>query len=431
MKLKSLSTWSVVALLAATAACTKSSPTRPSETELATATESTTDASSGTTFTSPIAQTPANNAKFAFTEQPITLTVKNAVSTGSSTLTYSFQVATDGAFTKVVYAKDGVAAGSGTTSLTIDKLAGQTDYFWRVRASTSKANGPYTKGRTFNVGPEVVLEAPGLVFPSDGGTANGAAPSLTVANAGRSGPAGALVYRFQVSDSPSFGNLIAEMTAQETPGQTSAQVNANLVSNATYYWRVQATDPSSGVTGPFSGVASFRYVPFDMRSAVIRNSPRDLGFWREGATITSVTFTGAAILVDFDRRNGGNRWPDVTPPGWAGGLQYTLGACLDINTQWYCSAPVEFWHGRDLEASGPPHLLAINWFYDPARWAPMTGHQPTEGETVGWFVCEGDCRNNVEGSSSPLKERSNVVLLPFTYGFAGYSFVNGKLIRTR
>src|SRR5437870_2713089 len=117
MKLKSLSTWSVVALLAATAACTKSSPTRPSETELATATESTTDASSGTTFTSPIAQTPANNAKFAFTEQPITLTVKNAVSTGSSTLTYSFQVATDGAFTKVAYAKDGVAAGSGTTSL--------------------------------------------------------------------------------------------------------------------------------------------------------------------------------------------------------------------------------------------------------------------------------------------------------------------------
>jgi hypothetical protein len=28
-------------------------------------------------------------------------------------------------------------------------------------------------------------------------------------------------------------------------------------------------------------------------------------------------------------------------------------------------------------------------------------------------VCEGDCRNNTKGDSSPLRERSNVVLVKF------------------
>ena len=53
----------------------------------------------------------------------------------------------------------------------------------------------------------------------------------------------------------------------------------------------------------------------------------------------------------------------------------------------------------------------MNWFYDPIRWAPMTGHQPAVGETIGFFVCAGDCRNNVRGDLSPVKERSNIVLV--------------------
>jgi hypothetical protein len=47
----------------------------------------------------------------------------------------------------------------------------------------------------------------------------------------------------------------------------------------------------------------------------------------------------------------------------------------------------------------------------------MTGHQPAAGETIGMFVCEGDCRNNTVGDLSPLRERSNVVLVKFPGGF--------------
>ena len=65
----------------------------------------------------------------------------------------------------------------------------------------------------------------------------------------------------------------------------------------------------------------------------------------------------------------------------------------------------------------------MNWFYDPGRWAPMTYHQPAVGEMVGFFICAGDCRNNPDGTLSPVKERSNVVLVLFpsdgggTFGF--------------
>jgi hypothetical protein len=101
----------------------------------------------------------------------------------------------------------------------------------------------------------------------------------------------------------------------------------------------------------------------------------------------------------------------VYPAGWGEPLEYTLGMALNINGQWYASAVVEFWPGLP-ESGGPPSQYASNWFYDPIRWAPMTYHQPAPGELIGFFVCEGDCRNNPGGSTSPLRERSNVVLIP-------------------
>ena len=55
-----------------------------------------------------------------------------------------------------------------------------------------------------------------------------------------------------------------------------------------------------------------------MASAGIYNSPLDLASWCIGAKITSVQFTNNAFLVDFDRRDGPNRWPDYVTPGWAG-----------------------------------------------------------------------------------------------------------------
>src|SRR5437667_7813217 len=98
MQLKTLSLWSALALLIVAAACQKSSPTRPSELAASAQTASVTDATTGVTLTTPQPLTPTNNQAFKNVEQPVTLTVKNAVTTGTTALTYTFEVATDAGF---------------------------------------------------------------------------------------------------------------------------------------------------------------------------------------------------------------------------------------------------------------------------------------------------------------------------------------------
>jgi hypothetical protein len=174
-----------------------------------------------------------------------------------------------------------------------------------------------------------------------------------------------------------------------------------------------AADPAPAIIAP-SGPSDA--VP--LGQMILLNSPSDLATWPITTTITSITFSPNGTAVTFDKQDGPGRWPDVTPPGWDGPLQYTLGMAENIGGQWYASAVIEFWYG--LPASGgPPSQFASNWFYDPTRWAPMTYHQPAPGELIGFFVCEGDCRNNVNGTLSPLRERSNVVLVPMPANDSG------------
>jgi hypothetical protein len=431
MKQKCISVWITIAAASAVTACTQSSPTRPTDTASPTSGSSVLDAKSGVTLTTPQLVSPVAGQKLKFTDQPLTLTVKNGVTTGSTPLTYSFQVATDAAFGSIVFTRDGVTQGSGQTSLTIDKLAGNADYYWRSRVAAGSAVGLFSAGRTFNVGPEVVLQAPQILIPTNGGQLSSQAP-LVVSNVARSGPAGPLTYRFEISDSTSFTNLVfVAPSVAEQSGQTSVTMNANLNANGTYYLRVRASDNANAITGPFSSVISFKYVPFDMRQATIHNSPADLGFWNETAHVTLVNFDPGAIIVDFDRRDGPDRWPDET--FGTGSVQYTLGMCLFINGHWECSAVVQFWYGRELTAGGVPSQVSYNWFYDPARWGPMTGYQPSDGEIVGMFVGAGNLRGRTDPgyvNCPRVCERSNVALVPWNIG-ASYIFQAGKILASR
>ena len=273
-----------LALAGLAVACTKSSPTRPTDASASDQVSTIQDAKTGVTLTTPQLVTPTSGQRFKFADQPLTLAVRNGVSTGSSPLTYSFQVASDAGFASVVYSKDGVAEGSGQTTLKIDKLAGNKDYFWRARVSTGSATGLFSPGRAFNVGPEVVIQAPTLLSPAQNGTLNGVG-SLVAQNAAKSGPAGQIFYRFEVSDTQAFGNLKFVSTTAEQAGQTSVQMTAALVTNAIYYWRVQASDPSNGISGPYSSVFSFevravRHVAGDHRGLAER--PRFLAGNLEG-----------------------------------------------------------------------------------------------------------------------------------------------------
>src|SRR4051812_32523465 len=144
----------VAVLCAAAIACQKSSPSPTSPSGVGSeAAASTTDARTGVTIIAPRPAAPATNVSIPWAQQPITLTVTNAVSTGSSALTYTFEVAADPGMGSITVSKGGIAAGGGTTSVTLDKLAGSKTYYWRARADTGSGSGPNSAIRSFAVGP--------------------------------------------------------------------------------------------------------------------------------------------------------------------------------------------------------------------------------------------------------------------------------------
>jgi len=388
-----------------------------------------TDKLSGVSLTAPKPTSPNDGQAFKYAEQPLTLVVKNAAATGSAP-TYTFQVATDAAFTSPVVSQEGVAQGgaNGSTSLVLPKLAGAKTYFWRARATSSGTVGLFATARTFSVGPEVVLQAPVLASPGSGASVSGTV-SFTVNNVQRSGPVTAITYRFDLTDSASFSRVLSSTTVAEQPGTTSVAPNVTLGAG-TYYWRVQAFDNASAVSSPLSAVSSFNYQPFSLAQAKMVSSPQDFASWAETAKITSVTFFPDSFWVDFDRRTGPDRWID-TPFG-DGSLQYTLGMCVNISGQWYCSAVVQFWFERDLGASGIPGNVSFEWFYDPIRWGQMAFYQPQEGEIVGLFACAGNCRNNDAGDRSYIKERTNVAFVPWSNsGNGSYAFSKGVRVKLK
>ena len=241
--------------------------------------------------------------------------------------------------------------------------------------------------------------------PIDGAYVTSLNPTLTAKNAVRSGPVGTITYTFQVSESSTFASVLVAANVAEQATQSTYTVTQTLSNSKTYYWRVRASDPAT--TGPWSTQQWFRtpdpvtttpdpgtttdpVAPdqITMSAATILNSPRNLASWPITSKLSVVDISSGGIAVQFSKKDGSGRWPDVTPPGWSGALQYTLGMCLTINSQWYCSAVVEFWYGLE-RSGGPPSGFATNWFYDPTRWYPMTGHQPAVGETIGFFVCAG------------------------------------------
>ena len=145
----------------------------------------------------------------------------------------------------------------------------------------------------------------------------------------------------------------------------------------------------------------------DAKAATFLASPGDTADWPI-TTALRIDVTPTGVRPHFSKQDGPDRWPDHVTAGWDGPLQYTLGMCLQIEGRWYCSAVVEFWYGLE-ESGGPPLGYAENWFYDPTRWAPMTGHQPKQGERIGFYVIAGDMRNDKREFT--VRERSNIVIV--------------------
>ena len=209
----------------------------------------------GVDITAPSVLQPSQGFKFRDTQQPITLMVQNAATSGVRPLSYSFDVAADSSFNTKLFSRSGVAPGSdGKTSVQLDLLGIGHTYYWRVRAEDGANTGPYTTS-SFEIQPKPSVNAPALLSPINNAQITGATATLTVANASWAGPVGGLSYEFQVARDQAFASLASAGIVLEGNGQTTF-VTAALGGPATYYWRARASDGPT--TSAWSGTQTFR-----------------------------------------------------------------------------------------------------------------------------------------------------------------------------
>jgi hypothetical protein len=388
----------------------------------------------GVEISAPKMLEPAPGTKISVEKQPVTLLIENAGSNGPRPLSYAFDIATDTGFSNLVVSREVPQGDGGRTSLKMtDSLATGRTYYWRVRAQDGANTGPYATPMSFAIFTPIVIDVPGLTAPAPNTTVLNLRPGFTITNAPRSGPVGAINYLIELADSDSFANKVATWSVAETPSQTVTTAPVDLSYGKVYYWHVRAYDPTT--VGPWSYTQAFQelaepapvYTPptqipsgpspndaINLNTVIIHNSP-NVASWPATTKLSRLDLMPSGAHAEFSAQS---YWPEVVPPGWSGGLQWTLWIVLNINGQWHASGCIEYWKGL-YESGGPVSGYARDWYYDPIRWGPMAGHQPAPGEQVGFMVTAGDARNNGPNS---VNERSNVVMVSFPSN-AGQSFV--------
>jgi hypothetical protein len=406
-----------LAVAGAGAACSKSSPASPSA-----ASATITDSSLTGSVTTPRPLAPAAGATIPNLSQPVTLVIQNAVVTKPGSTTYTFEVATDAAFAAKVQTKDGVAEGSGgQTSVRLDALAPAKDYYWHARATAGGTTGVFGAALKFTIGPAITINAPAPIAPLNG-TATGSRPTLRATNATRTGPAGAISYRFEIAATSTFASILATGTVAEGVNETGFTPSADLPINATLFWRVTAIDPANAISSPASAAQSFvTSLTIDLTKVVYLKGP-DLSTWKQTGRIVTVEQDGNPAV-------GGPMCISFTDPGWPdakwiyGGDDPNFGI---YGNQWYFANIGGTWYG------GPGE-----WLYrgaatckagqgtntigpDSGFGNPFSSWSPKPGELVGYAV---SASARALPQMATVQERTDVVLVPWhdssIQGFTG------------
>ncbi len=154
----------------------------------------------------------------------------------------------------------------------------------------------------------------------------------------------------------------------------------------------------------------------DLHQAAVYGGGPDIASWPITTAITAIDINSSGIALAFSKKDGAGRWPEVIPPGWDGGIAYTLWLVVYTGGRLVTAGGIEYWHGLE-RSGGPPSQIAQNWYYSPAVWGPLSSHQPVVGEQVGFFVTAGDQRVK---DVRAVTERSNVVIVRFPGDAGGY-----------
>jgi hypothetical protein len=212
----------------------------------------------GVQITAPKTLQPAPGAQIPGDQQPLTLLLENASSTGQRPLTYTVEVATEPGFSNRVFSQNNIPPGdNGRTSLKLSSnLTMGKVYYWRAKALDGANESPYSNPADFNVFTPVSFDKPALVSPINNVQLSSPRPTFTFADAPHQGTPLSVSYAIEVATDSGFGNRLSVWQVDEAPGQTSYASPADMPPGVQLYWHARAF--ASPVTGPWSDTQSFR-----------------------------------------------------------------------------------------------------------------------------------------------------------------------------
>jgi|GEM_PF-3129998 len=364
---------------------------------------------------------PTNDPKTEVTDLQPPLTVTNATDLDNDTLTYEFEVATDGSFTNVVAkAITGVAQGtSGTTTWKVSPaLNDNTQYHWRSRAKDqhglpdSSYSGWVTATFFTNTSNDAP-SAPTVNAPlNNNEISTTLTPTLTINNS-TDPDRDPLTYTFEIDTDNKFNSpnkQTSPVIAEDAGTTTTSWTPATLSDNTIWYWRVKVTDIHNAEawmsTGPDKNYSTFFINQFNEAP----NPPTLVDPPNNGEVVTRTpTLTVQATDIDNDKltydfelytdSNLTNRIPGAR--GQQASWRVTVS--LDDNTRYWWRAMSIDEHGADsgVWSAVGSFFVNSNGNDPPKIWeVKVTGPNPIStmtGNTVNitWLDEDPDSNSTV------------------------------------
>ena len=183
---------------------------------------------------------------------PVQIVVHNASDPDGDSLIYRCEIAWDEAFEAPIVRAEAPEDPSGSTVVVFDQaLPDGTPVWLRCRARDSRAQiGPWTAAISFTYDAHnAAPSAPNIIFPPPGSTVF--ASTMTLIAGGAADPEVTdVVYRFEVTEDPTFGDGMMRSGDVSSDHDDRAQYSVPRIlrEDTTYYWRVRAFDGE--LTGP-------------------------------------------------------------------------------------------------------------------------------------------------------------------------------------
>jgi len=208
------------------------------------------------------------------------LVVHNSLDPDLDAITYLFEIDTVNTFDgPLVEQSPEVAEGAvDATSWRPAELSDNTAYYWRARACDGAACSDWSSGSFFVNLLNDAPSTPTILNPGDGSEVTSSRPTLAV-NPATDPDLDQLTYDYELYGDADLLNLITSTTG----GETSWRLDASLMDNRGYYWRVRAVDEHGAASGWSAALPFSVNTVNDRPAAPTPNNPVS------GGTVTSLT----------------------------------------------------------------------------------------------------------------------------------------------